>query len=199
MLVEKAPRPSSLLSRSVVSSSLQPHGLQPTRLLCPGGFSRPECWSGLPGPPPGDLPNPGIEPWSPSLQADSLPSEPKKWKPKLERNGKEAIICSHGSFNKCPYLNVFVCECVCMLCLFQTPQTGAHQAPLSMEFLRQEHWSGCPFLILLLLLLLSRFSHVRLRATPQTAARQAPPSLGFSRQECWSRLPFPSPVQESEK
>ena len=105
----------------------------------------------MPCPPPGDLPNPGIEPWSPSLQDDSLPSKPKKWKPKLERSGKEAIICSHGSFNKCPYLNVFVCECVCMLCLFQTPQTVAHQAPLSMEFLRQEHWSGCPFLLLLLL------------------------------------------------
>ena len=44
-----------------------------------------------------------------------------------------------------------------------------------------------------MLLLLSRFSHVRLYATPQTAAHQAPPSLGFSRQEHWSGLPFPSP------
>ena len=51
----------------------------------------------------------------------------------------------------------------------------------------------------LLLLLLSRFSRVRLCATPQTAAHQAPPSLGFSRQEHWSRLPFPSPMLESEK
>ena len=51
---------------------------------------------------------------------------------------------------------------------------------------------------LLLLLLLSRFSRVRLCATPQTAAHQAPPSLGFSRQEPWSGLPFPSPMQESE-
>ena len=39
-------------------------------------FSRQEYWSGLPCPPPGDLPNPGIEPGSPELQADSLPSEP---------------------------------------------------------------------------------------------------------------------------
>ena len=45
----------------------------------------------------------------------------------------------------------------------------------------------------LLLLLLSRFSRVRLCATPETAAHQAPPSLGFSRQEHWSGLPFPSP------
>ena len=40
------------------------------------GFSRQECWSGLPFPSPGDLPNPGIEPGSPTLQADALPSEP---------------------------------------------------------------------------------------------------------------------------
>ena len=40
-------------------------------------FSRQEYWSGLPFPSPGDLPNPGIEPRSPALQADSLPSEPQ--------------------------------------------------------------------------------------------------------------------------
>ena len=51
----------------------------------------------------------------------------------------------------------------------------------------------------LLLLLLSRFSHVRLCVTPQTAAHQAPPSLEFSRQEHWSRLPFPSLMHESKK
>ena len=39
-------------------------------------FSRQEYWSGLPCPPPGDLPNPGIRPGSPALQADSLPAEP---------------------------------------------------------------------------------------------------------------------------
>ena len=37
------------------------------------GFSRQECWSGLPYPPPGDLSDPGIEPASPALQVDSLP------------------------------------------------------------------------------------------------------------------------------
>ena len=40
------------------------------------GFSRQEYWSGLPFPSPGDLPKPGIEPMSPTLQANSLPSEP---------------------------------------------------------------------------------------------------------------------------
>ena len=40
------------------------------------GFSRQECWSGLLLPLPGDLPDPGIETESPTLQVDSLPSEP---------------------------------------------------------------------------------------------------------------------------
>ena len=40
------------------------------------GFSRQIHWSGLPFPSPGDLPNPGIEPSSPALQADALTSEP---------------------------------------------------------------------------------------------------------------------------
>ena len=39
------------------------------------GFSRQECWSGLPFPSPGDLLDPGIKPRSPTLQADTLPSE----------------------------------------------------------------------------------------------------------------------------
>ena len=43
------------------------------------GFSRQEYWSGLPFPSPGDLPDPGIEPRSPALQADALTSEPPVW------------------------------------------------------------------------------------------------------------------------
>ena len=39
-------------------------------------FSRLEYWSGVPFPSPGDLPDPGIEPGSPTFQADALPSEP---------------------------------------------------------------------------------------------------------------------------
>ena len=53
-------------SRSVVSNSA------PSSM----GFSRQEYWSGLPFPSPVDHPNPGIKPGSPTLQADSLPSEP---------------------------------------------------------------------------------------------------------------------------
>ena len=48
-----------------MSESLRPHGLSVE-------FSRQEYWSGLPCPPSGGLPNPGIEPRSPALQADSL-------------------------------------------------------------------------------------------------------------------------------
>ena len=48
------------------------------------GFSRQEYWSGLPFPSPGNLPNPGIEPRSPTFQADALTSEPP---------GKLIILC----------------------------------------------------------------------------------------------------------
>ena len=67
-----------VLSHSVTSNSLKPQaaGLQPSRLLCPWGFSRQEYWSGLPCSSPGDLPNPGIKSRSPKLQVDSLLSEP---------------------------------------------------------------------------------------------------------------------------
>ena len=44
--------------------------------LPPRGFSRQEYWSGLPFLSPGDLPDPGIEPRSPALEADALTSEP---------------------------------------------------------------------------------------------------------------------------
>ena len=76
------------LSSSVLSDSLQPHGLySPGSSLC--GIHGKKCWSGLPFLSPGDLLNPEIKPRSPSLQADSLPSEPqgrrKKEKERKER------------------------------------------------------------------------------------------------------------------
>ena len=80
--------------------------------------------------------------------------------------------------------------------LLTTPWTAAYQAPLSMGFSRREYWSGLPLPspLLLLLLLLRRFSRIRLCVTPWAAAYQASPSMGFSRQEHWSGLPFPSPL-----
>ena len=58
-----------------------PMDLQPARFLCPWDFSRQEYWSGLPFPSLGDLPDPGINCRSPSLQVDSLLSKPPE-KPK---------------------------------------------------------------------------------------------------------------------
>jgi len=57
------------------------------------GFSRQECWIGLPFPSPGDLPDPGIEPWSPALQADTLLSE-APGKPHLDKTVLQKHTCS---------------------------------------------------------------------------------------------------------
>ena len=57
------------------------------------GFSRQEYWSGLPFPPPEDLPDPGIEPASPALWADVLPSEP----PGESHDPSRMAIYSHWS------------------------------------------------------------------------------------------------------
>ena len=63
----------------------------PPGSLWPWEFSRQEYWSGLPCPFPGDLPNPGIEPRFPALQADSLLSE-SPGKPKNTGMGCHAIL-----------------------------------------------------------------------------------------------------------
>ena len=67
------------------------------------GFSRQECWSGLPFSSPGDLSNPGIEPGSPTLRADALPSEPPG-KPKTQKGTRNSsLLGAHGGpfmFNK---------------------------------------------------------------------------------------------------
>ena len=73
-----------------------------------------------------------------------------------------------------------------------TPQTAAHQAPPSLEFSRQEHWSGLPFPSPMHEG--EALSRVQLLVTPWTAAYQAPPSMGFSRQKYWSGVPLPSPA-----
>ena len=48
-------------------------------------------WSGFPFPSPGDLPNPGIEPQSPGLQTDSLPSEPPGKPPKIDNKTRTFV------------------------------------------------------------------------------------------------------------
>ena len=84
----------AVLSRSVLSDFVTPWTVT-ARLLCPWGFSRQEYWSGLPCLPPGDLPNPGIEPRSPTVQTDSLPAEPEG-KPKNTGVGSLSLL--QGNF-----------------------------------------------------------------------------------------------------
>ena len=69
------------------------------------GFSRQECWSGLPFSSPGDLPDPGIKLRSPTLQADSLPSEP----PGKPHHGIISVITSWAPLD-------FPCCSVAKLC-----------------------------------------------------------------------------------
>ena len=64
-----------LFSCSVVFNSLWPHGLYSPPAPLSMGFTRQEYWRGLPFPSPGDLPDPGIEPGSSTMQADPLPTE----------------------------------------------------------------------------------------------------------------------------
>ena len=102
----------------------------------------------LPCPPPGGLPNLGIEPRSPTLQADSLLSE-TPGKPKNTGVGtlpfprgsswlqsQTRVSCIAGGF--------FTSWATSEVRLFMTPGAVACQASQSMEFSRQEYWSGFP-------------------------------------------------------
>ena len=83
-------------------------------LLHPWDFSRQECWSGLPFPSPGDLPDPGIKLWSPALQADSLLSV---FRGGAERGRVKIYICVY-IFNlwewvKIKYIYVHTLKHIC--------------------------------------------------------------------------------------
>ena len=95
------------------------------------GFTRQECWSELPFPPPGDLPNSGLEPRSSELQVDSSLSEPQ---------GK-SMFC-----HVLPLSSLYVhAQPLSHIQLFVTQCIVACQVPLFMGFSRQEYWSGQPF------------------------------------------------------
>ena len=68
------------------------------------GFSRREYWSGLPFPSPGDLPDPGIKPVYPTLQADALTSEP----PATLGDNDVSIQCRFISLTNTPLLCVML-------------------------------------------------------------------------------------------
>ena len=84
-------------------------------------FSRQAYWSGLSFPSPGDLPDPGIEPRSPALQADALPSEPPA----------AAAAAAAKSLQSCSTL----CD----------PIDGSPPGSAIPGIFQQEHWSGLPF------------------------------------------------------
>ena len=176
------------------------------------GFSSQEYWSGLPFPSSGDLPDPQIEPGSPALQADSLPSEPAGSKEYLY----ESYVLNFSSFPMLWHLGTF---------LTAPPRVSKFLEIIKTSAAAAKSLQSCPTLcdpidgsppgspvpgILQARTLewvaisfsnawkwkvkVKSLSCVRLLATPWTAAYQAPPLMGFSRQEYWSGVPLPSPI-----
>ena len=101
-------------------------------------FSRPEYWSGWPFPSPGDLSNLGIKPTSAALQADSLPAE---------QGGSLILPYSRYSSRNVLWKAFEPVKLLSCVQLFAIPWTIAYQTPPSMEFSRQEYWSGLHFLL----------------------------------------------------
>ena len=143
-----------------------PVGCSPPGSYVHGFFSRQEFWSRLPFPPPGDLPNPGMEPTFPVLAGGFFTT----------------ASAAAKSLQSCPTL----CD----------PRTAAHQGSpvpgilqartlecVAISFSNEGNWK----------VKVKSLSRVRLLATPWTVAHQAPLSMGFSRQEYWSGVPLPSP------
>ena len=87
------------------------------------GFSRQEYWSGLPFLSPGDLPDPGIEPRSPALEAGA-------WIAMVSSNSIGSVLTESG-----------YAQLLSHVWLSAPSRTVIRQAPLSMGFSRQEYWS----------------------------------------------------------
>ena len=142
------------------------------------GFSRQEYWNGLSFPPPGELPDPELNPHLLYLlhwEADS---------PALESPVKLNCCAAAKLLQSCPTL----CDPIDGSPP-GSPVPGILQARtlewVAISFSNAGKWKGKA----------KSLSHVQLLATPWTAAYQAPLSMGFSRQEYWSGLPLPSPVK----
>ena len=123
---------------SVMTDSLRPHGLQPTRLLCPRGFSRQEYWSGLPCPPPGDR----MEPRSPTLQVDSLPAEllGKPFTMYMYIKLLFPVFFFNSNFSFLFYLFIYFWP-HCMTYGILVPQAGIEPIPLSLEARCLDNWT----------------------------------------------------------
>ena len=95
-----------MLSCSVVSDSLGPHGLKPARLLCPWDVLRQEYKSELPFPTPGDLPDPWIElktPASPALAGGFFTTVPPRKPLYIYTYIHNEILLSHGKYDIIPF------------------------------------------------------------------------------------------------
>ena len=122
-----------LFSRSVVSDSLRPHGLQHARLPCPSPSPR-ACSNSRP-----------LSRWchpTITLQVGERrggrgrEGGRKRSKKKWRKRGREGKIQAEKNMCACVLSHIW---------LFETLWTTAHQAPLSMGFFRQEYWSRLPF------------------------------------------------------
>ena len=82
-------------------------------------------------------------------------------------------------------LQLLLLSCSSRVWLCVTPQTAAHQAPLSLGFSRKEHWSGLPFPSPMHESESEVAQLCPIIETPWTAAYEAPLSMGVSRQEYW--------------
>ena len=125
------------------------------------GFSKQEYWSGFPFPSPDDHPDPGIEPRSLALQVDSLPSAYAICQPggpitiksqlsylsPLKQNTgiSSGALWAWGLRTIDLRLLLPLPSRFSLIGLWATPQMAAHQAPQSLGFSRQEHWTGLPF------------------------------------------------------
>ena len=128
------------VSHLVMSNSLWPHGLHPRQTPLSMGFSRQEYWSGLLFPPPGDLPNPVIQPRSPGLQADSLQSEPPG-KPLMESK----ILFSCRDSLPFPFLGISdQIRSVAQSYPTLQPHESQHARPPCPSPAPGVHWDSCP-------------------------------------------------------
>ena len=100
------------------------------------GFSRQEYWSGLPFPSSGDLLDPGFKPASPALAGRFFTTD---------HQGSHVQRLSYGSPKAPLPLTDLLLSHFSHVWLCATPQMATHQAPPSLGFSRQEHWSGLPF------------------------------------------------------
>ena len=143
------------------------------------GFSRQEYWSGLPCPPPGDLPDPEIQPISLMYAlAGGFFTISATWETFLLIDPKCVAAAAAASLQS----GLTLCDPI-----DGSPVPGILQTRtlewVAISFSNAWKWK----------VKVKSLSRVRLFATPWTAAYQAPPSMGFFRQEYGSRVPLPSP------